>query len=151
MRKNKFNYDMFLTHEDVKNLLDNAHTISCWDFNTALGNTLEERCRSLSVVIAAVTGAICSKGGSGYFSIVVGPELALIMDSVGLISRDSLESEDHLITEFPNGISYFGLMKNRWGVYCDLQMTTCRLLVGAHLNAKQPQSVARISLANFIF
>lgn len=149
IRRNKL--DLFLNHEKVLQLINVADHAFIWDFNTSLGNTMEDRCRSMLTTIAAATARICSQGVSGHFCVIVSPETALIWETLGLMDREILETSDHLLTEFQAGVNYFGLMKNRWAVYCDPQLTPARMLLGTNLSENRPACLARINILNFIF
>jgi len=105
-----------IDREVLFDLLNNAGTVSAWDFSTALGDTIKERYESLYVKIVEVSNVIHRKtlrGGANW--IVTSPEVASIFETAtaGFAPAPSETFTSRL------GIQYFGTINNRWRLYKD--------------------------------
>lgn len=116
-----------IDREVLFDLLNNAGTVSAWDFSTALGDTIKERYESLYVKIVEVSNVIHRKtlrGGANW--LVTSPEVASIFETAtaGFAPAPSETFTSSL------GIQYVGTINNRWRLYKDPLFRTNQLLMG---------------------
>lgn len=116
-----------IDREVLTDLLNNAGTVSAWDFNTALGETIKEKYESLYVKIVELSAVIHRKtlrGGANW--IVTSPEVASIFETAtaGFAPAPSETFTSSL------GIQYVGTVNNRWRLYKDPLFRTNQILMG---------------------
>lgn len=116
-----------IDREVLTDLRNNAGTVSSWDFNTALGDTIKEKYESLYVKVVEVSNVIHRKtlrGGANW--IVTSPEVASIFETAtaGFAPASSETFSSSL------GIQYVGTVNNRWRLYKDPLFPTSQLLMG---------------------
>jgi len=116
-----------IDREVLTDLRNNAGTISAWDFNTAMGDTIKEKYESLYVKIVEVSAVIHRKtlrGGANW--IVTSPEVAAIFETAtaGFAPAPSETFTSSL------GIQYVGTVNARWRLYKDPLFPTGQLLMG---------------------
>jgi len=116
-----------IDREVLQDLLDNAGTVTAWDFNTALGDTIKEKYESLYVKLVEVSAVIHKKtlrGGANW--VVCSPEVAAIFETAtaGFAPAPSETFTSSL------GIQYVGTVNNRWRLYKDPLFRTNQLLMG---------------------
>lgn len=116
-----------IDREVLTDLRNNAGTISSWDFNTALGDTIKEKYESLYVKVVEVTNVVHRKtlrGGANW--LVTSPEVASIFETAtaGFAPAPSETFTSSL------GIQYVGTVNNRWRLYKDPLFPTGQILMG---------------------
>jgi hypothetical protein len=116
-----------IDREVLLDLRNNAGTVSAWDFNTALGDTIKEKYESLYVKVVEVSNVIHRKtlrGGANF--IVTSPEVASVFETAtaGFAPAPSETFTSSL------GIQYVGTVNNRWRLYKDPLFPTSQLLMG---------------------
>ena len=116
-----------IDREVITDLRNNAGTVSAWDYNTALGETIKEKYESLYVKIVEVSNVIHRKtlrGGANF--IVTSPEVASIFETAtaGFAPAPSETFTSSL------GIQYVGTVNNRYRIYKDPLFPTSQLLMG---------------------
>lgn len=116
-----------IDREVLGDLRNNAGTVTAWDFNTALGDTIKEKYESLYVKIVEVSSVIHRKtlrGGANW--IVTSPEVASIFETAtaGFAPSPSETFTSSL------GIQYVGTVNNRWRVYKDPLFPSNQILMG---------------------
>jgi hypothetical protein len=116
-----------IDREVLTDLRNNAGTVSAWDFNTAMGDTIKEKYESLYVKIVEVSAVIHRKtlrGGANW--IVTSPEVAAIFETATAgfapAPRETFTSS--------LGIQYVGTVNARWRLYKDPLFPTGQLLMG---------------------
>lgn len=141
------NIDKFMTHSNVVDVLAFSNqVVSCWDFNTSLGDTIREKYDSLQVKIVEVTAVLKRNGAAGYFWLVASPEVCAIFECTGGFYPDGA----HYVPMGCDQITYLGTIGRRWRLYCDPDLEANKLLVGANSTKGNPEHYARISIANFV-
>lgn len=116
-----------IDREVLGDLRDNAGTVTAWDFNTSLGETIKEKYESLYVKIVEVSAVVHRKtlrGGCNW--IVTSPEVASMFETAtaGFAPAPSETFTSSL------GIQYVGTVNNRWRLYKDPLFPTNQLLMG---------------------
>lgn len=116
-----------IDREVLTDLRNNAGTVSVWDFNTALGDTIKEKYESLYVKIVEVSNVIHRKtlrGGANW--LVTSPEVASIFETAtaGFAPAASETFTSSL------GIQYVGTVNNRWRLYKDPLFPQGQVLMG---------------------
>jgi hypothetical protein len=116
-----------IDREVLTDLRNNAGTVSSWDFNTALGDTIKEKYESLYVKVVEVSNVVHRKtlrGGANW--IVTSPEVASIFETAtaGFAPAASETFTSSL------GIQYVGTVNNRWRMYKDPLFPTGQILMG---------------------
>lgn len=116
-----------IDREVLTDLRNNAGTVSSWDFNTALGDTIKEKYESLYVKVVEVSNVVHRKtlrGGANW--IVTSPEVASIFETAtaGFAPANSETFTSSL------GIQYVGTVNNRWRMYKDPLFPTGQILMG---------------------
>lgn len=116
-----------IDREVLTDLRNNAGTVSSWDFNTALGDTIKEKYESLYVKVVEVSNVVHRKtlrGGANW--IVTSPEVASIFETAtaGFAPASSETFTSSL------GIQYVGTVNNRWRMYKDPLFPTGQILMG---------------------
>lgn len=116
-----------IDREVLTDLRNNAGTVSSWDFNTALGDTIKEKYESLYVKIVEVSAVIHRKtlrGGANW--LVTSPEVASIFETAtaGFAPAPSETFTSSL------GIQYVGTVNNRWRLYKDPLFPSGQILMG---------------------
>jgi len=116
-----------IDREVLTDLRNNAGTVTAWDFNTALGETIKEKYESLYVKVVEVSNVIHRKtlrGGANW--LVTSPEVASIFETAtaGFAPSPSETFTSSL------GIQYVGTVNNRWRLYKDPLFPTNQILMG---------------------
>lgn len=116
-----------IDREVLTDLRNNAGTVTAWDFNTALGETIKEKYESLYVKVVEVSNVIHRKtlrGGANW--LVTSPEVASIFETAtaGFAPAPSETFTSSL------GIQYVGTVNNRWRLYKDPLFPTNQILMG---------------------
>lgn len=116
-----------IDREVLTDLRNNAGTVTAWDFNTALGDTIKEKYESLYVKVVEVSTVIHRKtlrGGANW--LVTSPEVAAIFETAtaGFAPSPSETFTSSL------GIQYVGTVNNRWRLYKDPLFPTNQILMG---------------------
>ena len=116
-----------IDREVLQDLRANAGTVTAWDFNTSLGDTIKEKYESLYVKIVEISSVIHRKtlrGGANF--IVTSPEVASIFETAtaGFAPAPSETFSSSL------GIQYVGTVNNRWRLYKDPLFQSNQLLMG---------------------
>lgn len=116
-----------IDREVLTDLRSNAGTVTAWDFNTALGDTIKEKYESLYVKVVEVSNVIHRKtlrGGANW--LVTSPEVASIFETAtaGFAPAPSETFQSSL------GIQYVGTVNNRWRLYKDPLFPSNQILMG---------------------
>jgi len=116
-----------IDREVLTDLRNNAGTVTAWDFNTALGETIKEKYESLYVKVVEVSAVIHRKtlrGGANW--LVTSPEVASIFETAtaGFAPSPSETFTSSL------GIQYVGTVNNRWRLYKDPLFPSNQILLG---------------------
>lgn len=116
-----------IDREVLTDLRNNAGTISSWDFNTALGDTIKEKYESLYIKVVEVSNVVHRKtlrGGANW--LVTSPEVASIFETAtaGFAPAPSETFTSSL------GIQYVGTVNNRWRLYKDPLFPQGQILMG---------------------
>ena len=116
-----------IDREVLTDLRNNAGTVSAWDFNTALGDTIKEKYESLYVKVVEVSNVVHRKtlrGGCNW--IVTSPEVASIFETAtaGFAPTPSETFTSSL------GIQYVGTVNSRWRLYKDPLFPSGQLMMG---------------------
>lgn len=116
-----------IDREVLTDLRNNAGTVSVWDFNTSLGDTIKEKYESLYVKIVEVSNVVHRKtlrGGANW--LVTSPEVASIFETAtaGFAPAPSETFTSSL------GIQYVGTVNNRWRLYKDPLFPQGQILMG---------------------
>lgn len=116
-----------IDREVLTDLRNNAGTISSWDFNTALGDTIKEKYESLYVKVVEVSNVVHRKtlrGGCNW--LVTSPEVASIFETAtaGFAPAPSETFTSSL------GIQYVGTVNSRWRLYKDPLFPQGQILLG---------------------
>lgn len=119
--------NMEIDREVLTDLRNNAGTVSAWDFNTALGDTIKEKYESLYVKVVEISNVVHRKtlrGGCNWM--VTSPEVASIFETAtaGFAPTPSDTFTSSL------GIQYVGSVNNRWRLYKDPLFPTSQILMG---------------------
>jgi len=116
-----------IDREVLTDLRNNAGTVTAWDFNTALGETIKEKYESLYVKVVEVSNVVHRKtlrGGANW--LVTSPEVASIFETAtaGFAPAPSETFTSSL------GIQYVGTVNNRWRLYKDPLFPSNQILMG---------------------
>jgi len=116
-----------IDREVLTDLRNNAGTVSVWDFNTSLGDTIKEKYESLYIKIVEVSNVVHRKtlrGGCNW--LVTSPEVASIFETAtaGFAPSPSETFTSSL------GIQYVGTVNNRWRLYKDPLFPSGQILMG---------------------
>lgn len=116
-----------IDREVLTDLRNNAGTVSAWDFNTALGDTIKEKYESLYVKVVEISNVIHRKtlrGGANW--LVTSPEVASIFETAtaGFAPAPSETFTSSL------GVQYVGTVNNRWRLYKDPLFPSNQILMG---------------------
>lgn len=116
-----------IDREVLTDLRNNAGTVSSWDFNTALGDTIKEKYESLYVKIVEISAVVHRKtlrGGANW--LVTSPEVASMFETsvAGFAPSPSETFSSNL------GIQYVGTVNSRWRLYKDPLFPTSQVLLG---------------------
>ena len=116
-----------IDREVLTDLRNNAGTVSSWDFNTALGDTIKEKYESLYVKVVEISNVVHRKtlrGGANWM--VTSPEVASIFETAtaGFAPAPSETFTSSL------GIQYVGTVNNRWRLYKDPLFPQGQILLG---------------------
>jgi len=116
-----------IDREVLTDLRNNAGTVSVWDFNTALGDTIKEKYESLYVKVVEISNVVHRKtlrGGCNW--IVTSPEVASIFETA---TAGFAPSPSETFTS-SIGVQYVGTVSNRWRLYKDPLFPQGQILMG---------------------
>jgi Major capsid protein Gp23 len=116
-----------IDREVLTDLRNNAGTVSAWDFNTALGDTIKEKYESLYVKIVELSNVIHRKtlrGGANW--LVTSPEVASIFETATAGFAPTMS--DTFTSSL--GIQYVGTINSKWRLYKDPLFPTGQILFG---------------------
>ena len=116
-----------IDREVLTDLRNNAGTVSAWDFNTALGDTIKEKYEALYIKLVEISNVVHRKtlrGGCNW--IVCSPEVASIFETAtaGFAPTMSDTFTGNL------GIQYVGTINSKWRMYKDPLFPTGQILMG---------------------
>ena len=116
-----------IDREILTDLRYNAGTVSAWDFNTALGDTIKEKYESLYIKVVEVSNVVHRKtlrGGCNW--LVTSPEVSSIFETAtaGFAPSPSETFTSSL------GVQYVGTVNNRWRLYKDPLFPQGQILMG---------------------
>jgi hypothetical protein len=119
--------NMEIDREVLTDLRNNAGTVSAWDFNTALGDTIKEKYEALYIKLVEISNVVHRKtlrGGCNW--IVCSPEVASIFETAtaGFAPTMSDTFTGNL------GIQYVGTINSKWRMYKDPLFPTGQILLG---------------------
>jgi hypothetical protein len=136
----------FLNPQNIAAMRETAHTITCWDFNNALGETLTEKFKSAYIKIMEVTNVLIAKGAKGYFWVVMTPEVSSMFTTL------KLEYTPDQVEMGMEGVTEVGILDRRWRMYVENSLYERQtILVGCGLDdTPDPEHVGRISIHNYI-
>jgi Major capsid protein Gp23 len=116
-----------IDREVLQDLRNNSGTVSAWDFNTALGETIKEKYESLYVKVTEISNIIHRKTLRGSANwLVTSPEVASIFETAtaGFAPAPSETFTSSL------GVQYVGTVNNKWRLYKDPLFPTNQILMG---------------------
>lgn len=116
-----------IDREVLADLRNNAGTVSAWDFNTTLGDTIKEKYESLYVKLVELSNVIHRKtlrGGANW--IVTSPEVASIFETA---TAGFAPTPSDTFTSSA-GVQYVGTVMSKWRVYKDPLFPTNQILFG---------------------
>ena len=116
-----------IDREIIRDLRQNAGTVSSWDFSTALGDTIKEKYEALYVKLMEVSAVVHRKtlrGGANW--VVCSPEVASIFETAtaGFAPSPSDTFTSSL------GIQYVGTVNQKFRLYKDPLFPTSQILMG---------------------
>jgi len=116
-----------IDREVLTDLRNNAGTVSAWDYNTALGDTIKEKYEALYVKLVEISNVVHRKtlrGGCNW--IVCSPEVSSIFETAtagfGPTMSDTFTGN--------LGIQYVGTINGKWRMYKDPLFPTGQILMG---------------------
>lgn len=152
-------FEEFFTHEELKEITDDAGTICLWDYNKALGDTVREKYESLYCKINELTQTLIKKGAAGYFWIVVSPEIVSVFEtSLNYRPFDTDETNygnyGPIDGVFPMGIRdgsviACGSVNKKWRLYKDSLLPTGMLIIGCNDVKEDRDHYAKMIICNF--
>lgn len=116
-----------IDREVLTDLRNNAGTVSAWDFNTALGDTIKEKYEALYIKLVEISNVVHRKtlrGGCNW--IVCSPEVASIFESATAGFGPTMS--DNFTGSL--GIQYVGTINGKWKMYKDPLFPTGQILLG---------------------
>ncbi len=139
--------DKFFTHAVVDWFLQNAGNKSEFDWTElTLGATAKEKCEALNNKFIEITNLVTSKGGKGFFWIIVHPRM------FDFLSNWSTKLVSPMIDQFPLGfdnIIFMGILDKRWRIYTDNLLDPNNMLMGAGFSKKHNNYYCNIKANNF--
>lgn len=116
-----------IDREILGDLSRQAGTVTAWDYNTALGDTIKEKYESLYVKLVEAAAVIHRKtlrGGANW--VVTSPEVASMFETstAGFAPSPSQGFTSSL------GVQYVGTVNNRWQLYKDPLFQANQILMG---------------------
>jgi hypothetical protein len=137
----------FLTHDDFMEIRKRAGTMTAFDWNCLWGNTISEKYEPLYIKIIEVTNVVIRKGGSGYFWLACGPEMATVFQSTMAFK----ESPTEYFPQGTNDIQWIGTVNRKWRLYTDPLFPVNEILIGcADVASADPKFFALMKVANFV-
>jgi hypothetical protein len=150
------NLMQFLDTKKAFDLKDLAQVVSCWDFNTSIGNSIRDKYDSLFIKIVEVTSVLLRNGASGCFWLVMSPEIFSIMDAATADKKITkkgpfgLDVEQEAMGLQEGVLNDMGVMSRRWRVLVTAEWPNNQLLIGCGSKENLPKHYARLSIANFV-
>lgn len=116
-----------IDREVLMHLRNNAGTVSAWDFNTALGDTIKEKYESIYVKFVELGNQIHKKTLRGAANwIVCSPEVASIFETATAGFAPTLSDTFNTTA----GIQYVGAVNSKWQIYKDPLFPVGQVLMG---------------------
>lgn len=138
--------DVVYREDEFLKLLENAGTVSCWDYNTSLGDTIRDKYESLAIKIMEVANVVARKiKKPELFWAALSSPLAMAIE-IGLDNRMTVE-------HIPMGGDeprFIGTIMSRVKLYECPCMPENQILIGYGDKPKDGINYARISIANYI-
>lgn len=142
--------------DDLIRLMENAGTVSCWDFHSALGDTLMEKYESLYVHMVEVNNVILRKvPQEGYFWIATNKDIASFFETMPRFTT----SQEKKFGPYPFDRQYqlgsseevqdIGTINNRWRLFVCEKIPSNQMLIGLDNYEHDWIGYARINVANF--
>lgn len=142
--------------DDLLRLLDNAGTVSCWNFQTALGDTIMEKYESLYVHLIEVNNFILHKAPpGGYFWIATTKEIASFLEERPGFTSSSEKKfgpypfDRQYALGYSEEVQDIGTVNNRWRIFACDKIPTNKMLMGLDNYERDPIAYARLSIENF--
>lgn len=142
----------FLTHEFVVKKVETAGIRCCWDWNTALGDTVKEKYESLYVKLVELTNVMVVKGAKGYFWIVAAPEIGSIFETATAGFFPAL-CDGNYSQQVPLGVPdiyELGLVNRKWKLFVDPSLDNTTVLIGVGMENEDPKHYGVLKIANMI-
>ena len=140
------NVESPFTEEHFLELLVNAETVSCWDFNTALGDTCREKYESLVYKIFEVSKVIAAKiPQPEFFWAAMHPILGGGI-AMGLANTD----KPQYIPMGGKDPVFIGTLMDRVKFYECPILPENQMLIGCSDEVKPSHFYGRINIANFV-
>jgi hypothetical protein len=132
--------------DDLLNLLDNAGTVSCWDYNTSLGDTIREKYETLAYKIIEVAKVISHKITKPEFFWAALPSQLAVAVEIGL-DRTTIPDYIPMGGKDPR---FIGTLMNRVKMYDCPCLPENKILIGCGTEPKDSSHYAKISVCNFV-
>ncbi len=142
-------FERFLSHDELTAIKENAATITMWDFNTSLGDTIREKYESFYVKVVELSSILVAKGAAGVLWVVASPEVCSIFE----VATAGFIPECGYGNPTPVGIKqiqYVGTVNGKFRLYKDATMQSNQLLMGVNDELEDWTHYGRLSIANFI-
>jgi hypothetical protein len=153
-------FDKFFSYDEIMDIAGSAGTVTSWDFNSALGDTIMEKYESLYVKAVELNNVLMRKGAVGYFWIVTSPEVASIFETATAGFHPSPSEEFDRMAEYkaidgvmPQGLPtmhYCGGVNRKWRLYKYSEVPTNMFLMGCNDQREDSSHYGRMMIANFI-
>lgn len=117
-----------IDREIITDLRQNAGTVSVWDYNTTIGDTVKEKYESLYVKLSELSATVHRKtlrGGANW--IVCSPEVASMFETATAGYAPGPDTESFTNTL---GIQYVGSVSKKWKIYKDPLFQNNQLVMG---------------------
>jgi hypothetical protein len=135
--------DGFLTEQEFLSVFESAITVSCWDFNSALGDTLREKYESLPLIVINVASVVAKNlSKAEYFWLAIPPVFSPVFDRLD----DCVEYRPMGGTE----CKYLGILSGRLKVYECPALPENAMLVGCGDRVMPGTHYGRIRIHNHI-
>jgi len=140
----------FLSTKKAFSLLEEATVVSCWDFNTSIGDTIRDKYDSLFIKIVEVTGVLLRNGATGFFWAVASPEIFSVMDAATCDKTITKKYPQKPMGLIEGQLTDMGIMSRRWRLLVTAEWPTNNILIGCGSKKNLPQHYARLSICNFV-
>jgi hypothetical protein len=141
----------FNLEQDIDWIRINCGRIACWDFNSALGDTIKEKYEQLMVTVRGLTAEIAKElEKPKYFWLAIPPNFIGVLDCLYNITRQYPAFQGaEIIPMGGKDPQYLGILMNRWRVY-SVPSLEKDIVIGCGEDLGEPKCYARIALCNFI-